>query len=223
MANIASQIERACYADEFIKSIAGGSMSFEAGILVSGQNLAAGTVLGKTTATTATAAIKGGGGNTGNGVFTIDPTTPALGTAKAGIYTARLTTVQANAGIFTVEDPDGNVTGTYVVGAAAFADDIKFTIADGATDFVLGDGFDITVSAAPTKYTILAPTAVDGSQVAAAILRADVDASAGDKPCSLLARLAAVDANLLTWPGGITAAQKAAGLAQLGAVNIFVR
>lgn len=85
------------------------------------------------------------GGNTGNGVFTIDALTPVLAGAKVGVYTVRCIAAAANGGTFRVEDPDGIVLGDVAVGAT-FADDIKFAIADGSADFVVGDGFDVTVS-----------------------------------------------------------------------------
>lgn len=86
------------------------------------------------------------GGNTGNGTLTLDAVTPVLAGAKEGVYTVRLTAAAANGGTWTVEDPDGNVIGEVNVGQT-FSDDVKFTTADGGVDFIVGDGFDITVSA----------------------------------------------------------------------------
>lgn len=85
----------------------------------------------------------------------------------------------SNGGTFAVEDPDGTVIGQVLVGAT-FDDDIKFVIADVGTDFALGDGFDITV-AAVDKYVLSLAAALNGSQVPAAILAIDCDASLGDK------------------------------------------
>lgn len=146
--------------------------------LVSGQNLTRGALLGRTTVGAAVSAAKAGG-NTGNGALTLDVTTPVLVGAKSGVYTVRCIAAATNSGTFRVEDPDGNVLGDVAVGAT-FADDIKFAIADGATDFVVGDGFDITV-AAVDKYTLSLAAATDGSQVPAAVLAIDCDASGGDK------------------------------------------
>lgn len=86
------------------------------------------------------------GGNTGGGSLTLDVTTPVLAGAKVGVYTVRCITAATDSGTFRVTDPDGFVIGDVAVGAT-FANDIKFAIADGAPDFVVGDGFDITVSA----------------------------------------------------------------------------
>lgn len=82
---------------------------------------------------------------TGNGVMTLDATTPVLAGAKNGTYTATCITAATNSGTFRVEDPDGYVLGDVAVGGT-FADDIKFVIADGSTDFVVGDKFTIAVT-----------------------------------------------------------------------------
>lgn len=131
-----------------------------------------GTVLGRITAGAAAAAAKAGG-NTGNG--TISAVT-LQGGAKSGIYAVRMT----GATTFKVEDPDGLVIESVGATGAAFADDIGFTITVGATPFVAGDGFDITV-AAGTGYTIALAAATDGSAIPAAILADDVDTTGGNK------------------------------------------
>lgn len=147
--------------------------------LLSGQNLTRGAVLGRAVTGTATAAAKSGG-NTGGGTITMDATTPVQAGAKPGVYTARcILAPGSNGGTFAVEDPDGTVIGQVLVGAT-FDDDIKFVIADVGTDFALGDGFDITV-AAVDKYVLSLAAALNGSQVPAAILAIDCDASLGDK------------------------------------------
>jgi hypothetical protein len=82
---------------------------------------------------------------TGNGVMTLDATTPVLAGAKNGSYVVTCVTAATNGGTFLVEDPDGYVLGDVAVGAT-FADDIKFVIADGSTDFIVGDKFTIAVT-----------------------------------------------------------------------------
>ena len=200
---------------------AGGMISRDAKVLAVGQNLKAGTVLGIIALGAASAAIKGSG-NTGNGVFTIDATNPVRPGAKAGVYQVRCITAAANGGAFRIEDPDGFVLGDVAV-AATFDDDIKFSIADGAADFVVGDGFDVTVSAGSGKVTQLNPAAFDGSQAAACILCESTDATAADQACAVVARLTRVFAAELIWPAGITPPQKAAATAQLTALNILLR
>jgi hypothetical protein len=208
------------HASGFILSEGEGNISRDNGILITGQNLAAGTVLGRIIL--AAAASETHAGNTGNGVMTLDAVTPVRAGAKLGVYTATVTVAAANGGTFRVEDPDGFVLGDVVVGAT-FDDDIKFVIADGAADFIVGDKFLITVAAGTGKLTILAPAAADGSQVAAGILVAPVDASAADVPCVILSRYAEVNGYELTWPAGISAGNKATAIAQLQAQGIVIR
>ncbi len=129
-----------------------------------------GTVLGKLTKGTATSAAKAGGNAADTGALTLDVTTPVLAGAKVGVYTVRCITAAANGGTFRVEDPDGNVIGDVAVGAT-FADDIKFVIADGTQDFIVGEGFDITVAAGNGHYVAHRDGAVTGSEVACAVLR----------------------------------------------------
>ena len=52
--------------------------------------------------------------------------------------------VPADGGLFSVTDPDGVELAQASVGAAYDTVHIKFTIADGAADFEIGDGFDVT-------------------------------------------------------------------------------
>lgn len=155
---------------------------FAPATIASGADLKAGSVLGRITLGAVTQAFVG----TGNGVLTLDAANPKRAGAKAGIYKVTCIVAAANGGTFRVEDPDGFVLGDYVVGAAAFDDDIKFTIADGATDFVVGDRFDITVAAGSNKMKLSAAAAEDGSQVPVAVLLEDVFAAGADKNCPVM-------------------------------------
>jgi hypothetical protein len=135
------------------------------------------------------ATFAGGIANTGNGAFTLDPTTPILAGATPGVYTARCTVAAANAATFRLTDPNGAVLqdGAYNgAGASApFADRIKFTITDGATDFVVGDTFYVTVLLGAGKYKLSVASALDGSQKPSAILADYADPSAGDVVCAI--------------------------------------
>lgn len=84
---------------------------------------------------------------TGNGVLTLDSTTPILAGAQVGVYKIVCLEPGSNVGTFAVYDPAGVFLGTHVVAAAAFATQIKFAIADGDTDFAAGDYFTVTISA----------------------------------------------------------------------------
>jgi hypothetical protein len=142
-----------------------------------------GAVLGrKTTAATVAAAVAAGAGaagaNTGDGIVTLAGT-PFDGRVKAGNYKVTFIEPATDLGKFVVEDPDGVIIGQGTVGTA-FANHIAFTIADGAADFIAGDGFVIAVSAITHKYLRSAIAAVDGSAFPVAILAEDADATSGD-------------------------------------------
>lgn len=182
--------------------------------LLSGQNLARGAVLGKASIGAASTAFAG----TGNGAITMDATTPIRPGAKVGAYAATCITAAANGGTFRVEDPDGNVLGDVAVGAT-FDDDIKFVIADGATDFIVGDKFTITVAAGSGKYLLSAAAAIDGSAVPDVVLAEDGDASAGDKTALAYTR-GDFNERALTLGAGHTAASIREGLRAKGIVLI---
>jgi hypothetical protein len=74
------------------------------------------------------------------------------------------------------------------------------------------------------KYTVLTPGASNGSQTAAGILWAGVDASAADAPGVVLLRgPAIVNRHEIVWPDGATEAQITAATAALAALGIILR
>lgn len=119
---------------------------------------------------------------TGNGVLT--KATPAFGTGvQIGTYSVNLVEVTTDAGKFEVIRPDGTSDGFAVVGVA-YDGQVKFTIADGATDFSGAAKFTLAVTAdgdaAAGKLVKCVRTATDGSQVPVAIAAYAVDATEGD-------------------------------------------
>lgn len=82
-------------------------------------------------------------GNTGNG--TMGSVTVSAG-AKEGVYKLTIVEPGSNVGGFIVEDPDGINIGTGDVAAAFSAGGLAFTLADGGTDFAVGDQFTITLT-----------------------------------------------------------------------------
>lgn len=216
------------HAGGFIASEAENHRSRSVLTLATGQSVKAGQVLGLVAGSApasfaATAVARAG--NTGNGVLTLaDPATGAG--VKAGTYLAVCTAVAANGGTFRVTAPDGSVVGNATVGVA-FADVVKFTIADGATDFALGDSFsvnvDMTADAVASDCAAFAPAAVDGTQVAAAIAFDNADATGGPVPIVVLARDCQVVGIDLVWPAGIDPADQTDGIRQLAARGIIVR
>lgn len=216
-------------AGEFIMSEAPGQRSRDNITIVSGAGVVLpGTVLGRISAALEASAAAKAGGNTGNGTFTLNGSTPVLAGAKLGVYTVRCVAAAANSGTFRVEDPDGNVIGDVVVGAT-FADDIMFVIADGATDFIVGDGFDVTVVADTDatnigKYAPSPNTGTNGSQVAAAINIYEVDATSADAKVAAITRDAEVNVNCLNYAASVDDAPKrAAKSAQLANLGIITR
>lgn len=195
----------------------------------SARAIAAFAVLGTITLGTPTSAAKGGG-NTGNGTFVLDVSTPLLANAIAGVYTLRNITAATNSGTFRLTDPKGVVLGDFTItggagGTVTVNDRIKGVITDGGTDFVAGDGFDITVPAGSGKVVQLNTAAFDGSQNASDI--ALFAASAADGTDGLIDTLARgpaiVRSDMLVWPGGISGAAQTAALAQLLALGIVAR
>lgn len=212
-----SQTEK-LHSSAFLLSEADGHRSRDNKVLVTGQNLLAATVIGIISVGGASTGFAG----TGNGTITMDATNPVRTGAKVGAYTATCIAAAANSGTFRVEDPDGFVLGDVAV-AATFDDDIRFVINDGATDFVVGDKFTITIAAGTGKVSQLAPAAQNGSQYAAGLMLDAVDATSADKACAIIARDAEVIDAEVVWPGGITAPQKTAAVAQLAALGIIIR
>ena len=84
-------------------------------------------------------------GNTGDGTVTNVPITS--GGVRVGRYTITIIEPATNAGVFTLEDPDGNEIGSGAVGVEYSANGLTFTVADGATDFASGDQLYIDVTA----------------------------------------------------------------------------
>lgn len=182
------------------------------GAILSGENKALtirGCLLGKVTLGAATAAAKAGG-NTGNGTLTMDASTPILAGAQVGVYAVRVITAGTNSFTARVTDPSGRVVGDIAVSGAnasgTFSSQVKFAIADAATDFVVGDGFDITVAAGSGKYRVAVSTNVDGSAVPDAILADDVDASGADVANAALYLAGEFNSNAMTFGAGVTAA-----------------
>lgn len=151
-------------------------------------------------------------------------TTPVAGAgAKEGTYKLTILEPATNAGTFQVEDPDGEVIGTGVVGSAFALGGLSFTLQDGTQDFVSGEGYDIIV-AAGTKYVAHNQDGTDGSEIARAILRNGITVPTGvDTVEAAYVRDCEVHGDEITWKSDITAGEKLVGIAQLAEVGILVR
>lgn len=184
--------------------------------IMASQTLTANMVLGRTV-TAATVAFAAQAGNTGNGALTLG--TPSWqATVQQGVYRVTFIEPVANLGTFVVEGPDGVIVGNGVVGTL-FSNQVRFTIADGATDFVAGDTFLITVSAVTNQWGVYDPAATDGRQVPRGILLGAVTTGVGQTASAVaFTRAVQVNAKKLAWFSGATAPQIAAGIAQLNAL-----
>lgn len=215
------------YATESFISEAPGDRSREAVIVKSGQNLKACAVLATIVSGTVASAAKSGG-NTGNGTFVLDATTPLLLGAKLGVYTLRCITAVTNGGVFRLEDPDGMPVGDFTIPAGAggsitISEQIKGALTDAGTDFALGDGFDITVTAIVEKEAEYNPAGTDGSQIATGILYGAINATSADTRGVAYKRDCEHNADIVVWKTGITATQKAKGTADLKRRGIILR
>lgn len=211
------------HAAEFLLSELPGTQSRENIVIAESQTIVPGAVLGKRAIVADVTAGQSFAG-TGNGVLTFaDPAVDA--NVQDGVYKVTCVTAAGNGGVFRVEDPSGNFVANATVGTA-FTAQLNFTIADGGTDFVVGDTFSITVAAdaADFEYAAHNPAATDGTEKAAAIaLYAATTASSESAKISAIARGAEVNGNLLTWKASIAAADKANGIQALAEVGIIVR
>ena len=186
------------------------SITVEKVTLKSGAGaLTRGTVLGRVVgAVSAPVAL---GTNTGNGTFLATPTVGAR--VIEGDYKLVIIEPGTNAGVFTLEDPEGHIVGRGTVGVA-FSGQLAFTLQDGSTDFVSGDAFTITV-AVGTKYLKAIAAAADGSHRSQCILADDADATSGDAE-AMVYRTGQFQAKALTFGTGLTASTELERLRRLG-------
>lgn len=216
------RMSRAAAVSTFLKWEVHQDYSRAAGVLLGGDGAARivvlGTPLGEITSGGAVSVVQAAeAGNTGNGTLTLANPAFAAG-VKVGIYTAVCTTAGADgASKFRVEDPEGVVIGT-ATGGAAFNKAVKFTIAGGGTNFVVGDSFKLTVTqAAGTddgKLVAWDPSASDGSQIIAGFSLRDLEAPENeDKPGLVYARRMSLLADAaIQWPEGLSATAKASAI-----------
>jgi hypothetical protein len=146
--------------------IAGDQHRVTQNVLVMGGTLVRGTVVGRQTNFSIQSTA---GANTGNGTIgTILPGTG--GDEVASFGAAGYSLVATSPTTFTVTDPEGTVLPNATVGTPYVNAEIDFTITAGGTAFVAGDSFTLTVSRTVGNFIACVKTAVDGSQVPAAII-----------------------------------------------------
>lgn len=213
------------HAGEFILSEASGKRSRENVTIAESQTIKAGAVialLAQAGGVTATVTASPGGGK---GALTLaDPAVNSK--VKNGVYRIVCFEEAENAGKFRVEDPNGVEIGTATV-AVAFNKEIKFTIADGGTDFAVGDAFEVSVGVeSPDDYQAVAydQDGTDGSEKAAGIAIYPATTGVGETvKIAAIVRDAEVNGKVLEWPADIEAGEKAAAVADLASAGIIVR
>lgn len=187
-------------------------------VVLSGQNLKAGHVMGRVFSG-GTAASAAAAGNVGNGVMGA----VTVSNAPPGAYQVVITAAAANAGEFEVRRSGFGIVGQGTVAVAYSGGGLAFTLADGATDFTVGDTFNITVSGGTGKYKEYNPGNTDGSQYPAGILWDDSDATAADQRAAAVVRDCVVNQGELTWFSGASAGQITAGIAGLALLGVIAR
>lgn len=155
---------------------------------------------------------------TGNGVVTLYQTAEGC---QPGVYTLACTAAATNAGTFSVTAPDGTVIGNATVGTRFQGGGLDFLIADGSSDFIVGDSFTITVTRGQVKeYN---PANTDGSGTPFGVLWDAVDASSAAAWGAAVVRDAEINAAELEWFSGATTAQKTTALATLAVAGLIAR
>ncbi len=146
--------------------------------------------------------------------------------AQLGTYQVINRAVAANGGDFEVIDPRGVSVGRFLMGtsstgAASFtSDQINFTLTD-ATDFILGNAFNIVVAGYTAPAGMLwDPTAVDGTQEVYGVITHAAESSGA---VTVLTRIAEVKSAALTWKSAVTAAQKTEAYRQMAAKLLIAR
>lgn len=166
-------------------------------------------------------------GGTGTGVMTALSLGPD---ARPGRYQVINRAVVGDGGDFEVLGPDGDSVGRFLMGtssgqSASFASrQVNFTLSD-ATDYILGNYFDIAVfnALADGKAVAWDPTTYDGRDDAAGVLYDNVDASAGDVVGVIIARDATVIKSSLQWAAAVTSQQKESAYRDLEGRGIIAR
>ena len=192
-----------------------------AGGIAPGAAPGAGTVMGRVTIDTSNIVATRDAGNTGDGVLTLAD--PAFGTGvEPGTYVLSCIGEAPNGGVFSVETPSGVTLATANVGVA-YDGVLRFTIANGATDFAVGDQITVTVGAGSGRFKACTIGATDGSADPVGVLLQDVDAETAEVADALILTGGPAQVNraaLVFDASFATEAQESAAIAALGKLGI---
>lgn len=185
-----------------------GSPSRENVVVLLGQNLKAGAVVGrvlKGVGRVSVPAVVGTGNGTVGTVFGGPET-------QVGNYVVTCITAATNGGTFSVVNPAGKALPNAVVGTPYRSREINFTIADGGTDYIVGDSFTFVVSTT-------APVAVGTGNGTVSGLSLGADAKPGNYRLEITAAITNGGEFKLTGPDGAIVEQ---GFIVAGAGGTFV-
>lgn len=161
------------------------------------------------------------GGNTGNATIAMgSPQTTTK--VKDGRYKG----IAVTATTVRWEDPEGKEIGVSTHGQAFAKGGIKFTITAGGNANVAGDEFyvDVAADGEDFQYVEFDPAGTDGSETPVAYSIYAVKTDSDDvKQTAVIAREAELNGNCISWPAGITTAQKTNAIQALAEKQIIVR
>lgn len=161
---------------------------------------------------------------TGNGVM---GTITVAENATADTYTLRIVKAVANAGDFSITNSHGVVVSTGSVAVAHVGAGMSFTLADGSTDFVVGDTIPIVVAGTEKFKWIEAADVATLNDDVAILIETDKDVpsmTVGDNTCTIMrVGTAGIVGVNLTYKDSLSAGQKAIVLAKFKAKKIFTR
>lgn len=149
---------------------------------------AEGTILARRSVASAVVAAADAG-NTGDGTVTLATVAAGQVVPMVGAYNFECIEAVTHGGIFKLVDPNGGIVDGYVPLTAATGGTtvietggLTFTVTDGATDFIVGDKFSLTV-AADGDLVAFATDGAGGVQIPVAILPYEIVVTAsGDVP-----------------------------------------
>ena len=215
------------HAGEFLVSEAPGARSRETITIGRSQTLVAGQVVALIPADTGAVTV-GVPAFTGTGDGTCTLASPAYGTGvQEGTYIVRLLEGVHQGGNFQVIRPDGTIDGLAVAGTA-YTGQVKFTLAEGSTDFSNAAQFTIAVAIAnatnATTYVAFNQDGTEGSQIPGGILwDAVTTGSSADGSAVAIVRDAEVNGGDLVWSADIEAGDITTATTHLAALGIIVR
>lgn len=179
------------HAGEFIKGERPDGGSRESVTVLSGQSLGAGEVVGRVklgVGRVSVPTVVGTGDGTVSTVF-------AGPKVQVGTYTVTCTAAATNGGTFSVTNPSGKALPAATVGTPYRSEEINFTIADGSTDYIVGDAFSFVVSTT-------APTVVGTGNGTVSSITLGHDAQPGNYRLEITAKITNSGEFKLTGPDG---------------------